>query len=302
MVFPSVPRSPYVYAISAVLLWSTVASAFKISLRYLSPLELLFYSSMTSALVLFILLILTGRLRDMRVERSDIPHYALSGFLNPFFYYLVLFKAYDMLPAQEAQPLNYTWQIVLSVMAALLLKQKVRARTWVGIAIAFIGVVIISSRGSMLSFSNPVGVGLALGSAFIWASFWIINMKDERDAVEKLFLCFLFGTMYIGLLFAFMGIWNGFRAPSLYGISGAIYVGLFEMGLTFVLWLKALESAENTASISLLIYLSPFISFVMIHFLVGEEILISTIVGTVLIVSGIVMENLGTLMGGKSRV
>ena len=63
--------------------------------------------------------------------------------------------------------------------------------------------------------------------------------------------------------------------------------------------MEALESAENAASISLLVYLSPFLSFVMIHFLVGEEILISTIVGTILIVSGIVLENVGAFIGGK---
>ncbi|MCW8945015.1 MAG: EamA/RhaT family transporter, partial [Sedimenticola sp.] len=38
----------YLYGISAVLLWSTVATAFKLSLRYMEPIQLLFYASISS--------------------------------------------------------------------------------------------------------------------------------------------------------------------------------------------------------------------------------------------------------------
>ncbi len=279
-------RSAYVYALSAVLLWSTVASAFKLSLRYMEPLALLFYSSLVSLSVLFLVLLSQGRLGFLkRLSKSDYLHYALLGLLNPFVYYLVLFKAYDILPAQEAQPLNYTWQIVLSVFSVFVLKQRVKLRSTVAIGIAFFGILVISSRGSMLHFSDPLGVALALGSAFIWASFWILNLKDGRNAVEKLFMCFLFGPVYIGAFFLFMGP----SAPPVEGLMGAAYVGLFEMGMAFILWLKALELSEKTAEVSMLIYLSPFISFIIIHIFVGEEILISSVVGTVLIVLGVLL-------------
>jgi len=48
----------YIYAVSAVLLWSTVASAFKISLLYLDVWQLLFISSLTATLFLLIILVL----------------------------------------------------------------------------------------------------------------------------------------------------------------------------------------------------------------------------------------------------
>ena len=43
----------YLFGISTVLLWSTVASAFKLSLRHMEPVQLLFYANITSILVLF---------------------------------------------------------------------------------------------------------------------------------------------------------------------------------------------------------------------------------------------------------
>jgi len=46
-------------------------------------------------------------------------------------------------------------------------------------------------------FTNTFGVGLAFGSIFIWALYWILNLKDNREEVSKLFLNFVFGFLYI---------------------------------------------------------------------------------------------------------
>jgi drug/metabolite transporter (DMT)-like permease len=62
------------------------------------------------------------------------------------------------------------------------------------------------------------------------------------------------------------------------------------MGITFILWLMALKLSSTTAKVSNLIYLSPFISLILIHFFVGEVILISTVIGLAFIVGGIVLQ------------
>ena len=68
-------------------------------------------------------------------------------------------------------------------------------------------------------------------------------------------------------------------------------MGLFEMGITFALWLTAMKYAAKpdgggTARIANLIFLSPFLSLILIHFLIGETILPTTFVGLGLIVIG----------------
>ncbi|MFH1335238.1 MAG: DMT family transporter [Candidatus Zixiibacteriota bacterium] len=284
-------KQAYVYAITAVMLWSTVASAFKISLRYLDYLQLLFLASFVSLLVLFIILSVQNKLHYLfRHSAKDYLRSALLGFLNPFLYYIVLFKAYSLLPAQEAQPLNYTWSITLALFSIPLLKQRIGYVSILALIISYLGVFIISTRGNILGFkfSNPYGVILALGSAVIWALFWIYNVRDKRDEVTKLFLNFSFGFIFI---FIAMVLSSRMRIiPPLVGIAGGIYVGLFEMGITFVLWLKALKLSKTTAQVSNLIYLSPFVSLVLIRFVVGERILLSTIVGLVFIVTGIIIQ------------
>jgi len=280
----------YIYAFSAIACWSTIGSAFKLSLRYLDPLLLLLFSGIVACTTLFIMLLAGGKLPLLRKTTStDILMSALMGMLNPYLYYIVLLRAYDLLPAQEAGTLNYIWPLVLVLLSIPLLGQKISAWSIVAVLISFSGIMLISTHGRLLSFrfTSTAGVFMAVGSAFFWALYWIINLKDKREAVSKLFLNFCFGLFYV---FITVVITKHFWIPPWAGLAGALYIGLFEMGITFVLWLNALKFSETTAKVSNLIYLSPFISLIIIHFAVGEAILLSTVSGLGLIVGGILLQ------------
>ncbi|WP_028574491.1 DMT family transporter [Desulfonatronovibrio hydrogenovorans] len=284
-------KKAYLYALLTVGIWSTVASAFKISLRYLDHVQLLFYSGLTSTLVLGCLCIyFFGPFFWMRISISNIKSSLVLGFLNPFLYYLVLFKAYDLLPAQEAQPLNYTWGITLALLSIPLLKQRITKAQILAILISYSGTLVISTRGNVLGleFSNPLGVSLALGSTIIWSLYWIYNTRDSLDPLLKLFLNFCAGLVYISIFLPFV---TTFSFGDIRGLYGAMYVGVFEMGITFVFWLMALRLSRTTAQVSNLIYLSPFLSLVFIYFLVGEQILSSTLIGLALIMSGLIIQS-----------
>jgi drug/metabolite transporter (DMT)-like permease len=284
-------KKAYIYVSMVVLLWATVPSAFKISLRHLDFLQLVLYSSFVSLIVFLVTLTIQQKLHLVTTcsSRQYITS-ALLGLLNPFIYYIVLFKAYSVLPAQEAQPLNQTWAIILSVLSFILLKQRFTLKSISALLISFAGVVIISTQGDVLglSFSNLPGALLALGSAFFWALFWLFNIKDKRDPVVKLTLNFLFGFLYI---FVFMLILGKVTHPFHPGLLGAVYVGMFEMGITFVFWLKALELTQTTAKISNIIYLVPFLSLFIIRLTVGEHIRVSTVIGLCFIIGGIILQH-----------
>ena len=283
-------KRAYIYASAAVLAWATVASAFKITLRYTGPIQLLLYASLTSTMVLFLILVIQKKFHLLQTySKTEYARSAMLGFLNPFLYYLILFKAYSLLPAQEAQPLNWTWPVVLSLLSIPLLHQRLTASSLFALAISFAGVWIISTHGQVLSvrFTSLYGVLLALGSSLVWALFWILNIRDGRDETAKLFLNFSFGTLFILILI--LSVSNA-PFPGGRGFIGSIYAGLFEMGITFVVWLKALKLSKSTAQVSNFIYATPFLSLIVIHVAVGERIYLSSILGLILIVSGIVIQ------------
>ncbi len=259
----------------------------------MDPLQLLFYAVIFSGLALFTILKIqnkTGQIKQM--SKKDLLKCGLPGLLNPFLYYIVLFKAYDLLPAQEAQPLNYTWAITLSLLSIPLLGQKMTKRELLAILTSYMGVVVISTHGDLLNikFSNGYGVFLALFSTILWSLYWIINAKSKTDPLVGLFLNFCFGLPFVTIA---MLIFSGPPPIAIPAILSAAYVGLFEMGITFALWLNALKLTEKASRVSNLIFLSPFLSLILIHFILGEEILPSTLVGLLFIVGGNVIQQLG---------
>lgn len=280
----------YLYAAAAVLFWSTVATAFKLSLRHVSADALVFYSSLVSVVVLLCITLATGRLQELRGwDAGDLRRSLALGLLNPFLYYIVLFRAYDLLPAQEALTLNFAWPVVLALFSILLLKQPISARALVAMAISFAGVVVIATRGDPLGLdlANPLGVALALGSTLIWALYWIYGVKDRRDPVTRLLANFGFGCVFSG---SYLWLSGSLETPSLPGLAGALYIGTFEMGIAFVAWLRALRLSRTTAQVGQLIYLTPFLSLLAIGLVVGEPIYASTVAGLALIVAGIVLQ------------
>jgi drug/metabolite transporter (DMT)-like permease len=286
----------YIFAFVAVLFWSTSASAFKICLspeRLNVPvLPLLFGASLVSSAALFLHLLLSGKAALLKsLSKDDLKRSEFLGFLSPFLYYTVLFKAYSILPAQEAQPLNFVWPLTLVLLSVPILKHKIKRRDILAILISFSGVLVISTKGHILSFrlTDPLGVALATGSSIPWALYWIYNVKDKRDEVLGLFLNFTCATVYV---FVLMLVTGELKIPGLKGVLGVTYVGLFEMGITFLIWLKALKLSKTTANVAGLIYLVPFLSLVVIYFVLGEIILPSTIIGAVFIVGGIILQKL----------
>ncbi len=280
-------RQAILYGLGAVLLWSTVATAFKLALRYFSPIELLLYSGLFSTILLGGILRYQGKFHlAFQCSRQEYFLSIFLGLLSPFLYYLILFKAYDLLPAQQAQPLNYTWAITLSLLAVPLLKQKIGWQQWLALVISYCGVIVISTEGRLLSlqFTDPLGVILVLISTVIWALYWIFNTRDRRDPVVGLFVNFLCSFPFVLGYY----LWTAeLRVPPGKGLLGAVYIGIIEMGICFILWLMAMKLTDNTARISNLIFLSPFLSLIFIHFLLGEKILFATFIGLVLIILGL---------------
>jgi drug/metabolite transporter (DMT)-like permease len=280
----------YKYALIAVFFWSTVATAFKVALLYLSPFQLVFYASITSTLILLIIILSQKKIHLVKEHiKSNFKMVLILGSINPFLYYLVLFKAYDLLPAQEAQAINYTWALMLTFLSVIFLKQKLTMSDILAGIICYFGVLIISTKGEpfSLNFSNMDGVFLALLSTILWSMYWIFNTKAKVDPVVGLFSNFLIATP---LLFTYFIFTQDLILPSIYGLGAAIYVGCFEMGFTFLFWLKAMQSAESTSKIANLIFISPFISLIFIYFIVGEKIYISTVVGLTTIIIGLIIQ------------
>jgi len=258
-------KTATLFALLSVLMWSTVATAFKITLTYFSALQMLLVASLVSSAVLLIICYRQHKISLLKASFVQRPYfYLLMGAINPFLY-------------------------SLSLLAVPVLGQKLRRNDVIAIALGYLGALIIATKGDLLAldFFSPLGVTLALLSTILWACYWIFNSKNDADPMIALSLCFLCSLPMIILTIL---IFDDIYITAWQGWLGAIYIGLFEMGLAFVAWLTALKYAESTSKISNLIFISPFVSLLLLSQIIGEIIYPATVIGLVLIITGLFIQ------------
>ncbi|HKK67393.1 MAG TPA: DMT family transporter, partial [Bacteroidales bacterium] len=155
--------------------------------------------------------------------------------------------------------------------------------------ISFAGVVVISLQNESNSGlqTDPLGIFLALASSIAWAAYWLLQFKSRLDKSLQLFLNFSISFVMLLIISAATGqtIPQGSDAW-----LPAVWTGVFEMGITFFLWMSAMQYAEKTHIVSNLAFLSPFVSLFFINLVLDESISEYTIIGLTLIIAGILIQ------------
>lgn len=283
-------RQALLLGLMSILLWSTVATAFKLALREMDVLQLLAYAVCFSAISLTAIVCFRGQLSLLREYVAEAPwFFASMGLLNPIAYYLLLLHAYQLLPAQQAQAINYTWAIALALLAVPILGQRLHWRDLLALLLGYGGVLIIATKGAPLTleFDSGLGVVMALASTVVWALYWLISTRQSRDGTVVLCLNFLIAAPVALIICA---LFSDLQLASWRALLGAAYIGVFEMGVTFALWAAALRLASGVSRVGNLIFLSPLISLVFIATILGEPIHLATLVGLALIIPGVMLQ------------
>lgn len=279
-------------ALGAILLWSTTATAFELSLDKLTTVQLMAGATVVSAVFFGVVSAVSKRtsVRDL-LGRRNLLRSAVLGLLNPLLYYVLLFGAYTRLPGHHALIFNYTWPLFLALLAGPILGKRPGPRVAAGLLVSFAGVVVMYVQNREAAEADPLGMALALASAVVWAVAWLITMSDRRPAVSKLFGAFCFGSVYAVIAVLVTG---SFRSFSPAGIPNVVYVALAEMGLSFLLWLRGLEKSANPGATGNLAYAAPFLSLLALRLVIREQISVFALLGLVLIVGGIIIGKTGT--------
>ncbi|EHQ56528.1 EamA-like transporter family [gamma proteobacterium HIMB55] len=279
------------FGLGAVGLWSTMATAFKCALEFSSPMQLIALAATVSWIFFAARLMYLGRLSQLKqISSATMTRCLALGFLNPALFYWVLFTAYDLLPAQDAMAINYTWGLTLPFIAACF-SRSLPSFVEVSLALlSYVGILIIVTDGNLagFEFENITGVMLAIGSTVLWGLSWVINTRTvERDQVDPELALLINFSMAVPVLWMILSATGSLPHLNVGTVLGGIYVGLFEMGVAFVLWMKAMQLTDTPIRVSSLIFLAPPLSLVFIATVLGEPVAASTLTGLVFILAGL---------------
>ena len=281
-------RKVYVLAGASILLWSTVATITKVLLGSFNEYQLLCISAFFAAGALLVFNIITGKLKKIREYKTkDILLMVSTGLCGNFFYYACYYGGTSLMPASTAFIVNYSWPVMSVVFACIILKEKLTVRKMIAFAISMLGVVIISGSGiSALDSDMLIGTVLCLLGAAFYGAFTAFNKKFPYDMTVSMMFSFSASCVLSLVISLAMGADWSINLPQVLGLA---WNGSFTMAAGSICWALALNGG-NTAKISNLAYITPFLSLVWVFVFLHEPIVPSTLLGLVVIILGIVIQ------------
>ncbi|MBQ6622374.1 MAG: DMT family transporter [Mogibacterium sp.] len=286
-------------AMLCIILWSTgnAVSALLLIGR-ISSTVIVFYMSLFSSVVLFLVCLVTGRLSGLRtIRKEEIPRIVILGLTGFFVYYHALFFGMERLKVQQASTINYLWPMLIVLFAAWIYKEPLTKRKVFALLVSFFGVVYIAAEGDLanlagINFPGLLGSG---GAACLYALFSVLNMSMRLDKLLAMMLYSLSSFAASALAVAFRG---GLIRPSLGEAVGLAWMGALLAGVVYALWITALTEGD-TAVVSNLAYLNPCFSLVFIWLLLREPIEGYSYIGLGLVLAGIAIQ---LLPGDRERM
>lgn len=279
----------YLYAASAILIWSTMAAVVKRLLTGLPSLEALAVSSFF-AFLLLLAINLRGRAQAMRRwPLRDYMTVAVLGFVGLFLYSALYYYGLSQLSSQEACILNYLWPIMLVIFSSVILKERMTPIKAAAMLCSFAGIVVLSIGGGAGSGNRTSGMLSCVAAAACYGLFSVLNKKAGKDQTVTMMTVWL----TTGVCALAVGLITETWTP----ITGMQWLGLLWLGSAcnaagYLLWALALNGAENTAAIANLAYLTPFLSLAVSAVLLKEKLRAHMIVALVLIVGGILLQQI----------
>ena len=280
----------YFYAISAVVIWSTLAAVAKSILTVIPTFEALFLSSLIASIFLLVQQGVRGGLQVFRAYdgRSYLAMAGL-GFVGLFVYSGLYFYGLTQLTSQEACILNYLWPMMIVLFAALLLGEQITLRTAAALLLSFSGVLVLTLGKEGRADGNAVLGALAcVLAAVCYGLFCVLN--KQRNIDQTVMMIMAWGTT------AFCSLPVTLLVEEWVTLSwtqwlGLLWLGVFIDAVGYLWWAMALQGARNSAMVANLAYFVPLLSLVVSAITLGEEMSSAAFLALVLIMGGILLQS-----------
>ncbi|WP_035385302.1 DMT family transporter [Ferrimonas futtsuensis] len=251
-------------ALACILLWAAIPVVARFGQASLDHHQFLFWSSLTSLAALFVVGLVSGRIRWLAAyDRREWLTATGLGFLGTYLYYLLLYLGYRQGESMEVLIVQYTWPVMIALLAPLLLKESFSGRQGVAVMLGLMAVVLVLSRGqlSSLSLAQPMLLAWVVLGAFCFALFSVLSKRITLEPVSLTLVYFAVAT-----LASLAGVcrYSSIALPDTGAWPSIVVNGVWINGLSYLMWLFALR----TLSASFLATLTLFIPLVAAGYLV----------------------------------
>ena len=284
----------YGEALFAVIVWGASFIATKIALKEISPLTIVWLRFLMGVVILGLAVVL--RRQFTLPDKKEWAYLALLGFLGITFHQGLQSNGLRTSEAGTTAWIVSTTPIFMALLGWLILKEGLGWAKTFGILIAFIGVLIVISKGNIGSVSigrfGAPGDILILISAVNWAVFSALSRRGLKSYPASLMMFYVmsFGWLFTSLLFIPTTGFAEVGDLTFNGWMAVAFLGIFCSGLAYIAWYDALK-ALTTAQTGVFLYLEPLVTVVVAFFVLGEAITPALLVGGAVILFGVWLVN-----------
>ncbi len=285
-------RAARLAAFSAVVLWGVSFVATKAALREVSPVTLIFSRFALGVAVLFLLLIF--RRQSLIPPRDAWPMLALIGFVGIFVHQMIQAHALTLTSAVQTGWLIGLTPIWSAVLATVFLGEGFGGRKVLGLVVGAAGTLVLITRGELsfgvLALPATKGDLLILASTVNWAIYTILGRGTLKrlGSARATAGAMVSGWAMLIPFFVHSAGWQEYRGLSPSSLIAILFLGVGCSGLGYLLWYAALERIE-ASQVAAFLYLEPLVTLVAAVALLGEPVALSTILGGVLVLAGVLL-------------
>jgi drug/metabolite transporter (DMT)-like permease len=284
----------YSEALFAVLVWGASFIATKVALQDISPITIVWLRFLMGVVILGVAVIL--RRQFTLPDRKEWGYFALLGFLGITFHQWLQSNGLQTSEAGTTAWIVATTPVFMALLGWFLLKESLGWIKNLGILLAFLGVLVVVSKGDFGSVSvgrfGAPGDVLILISAVNWAVFSALSRRGLKSLPASLmmFYVMLFGWVFTSAAFVATESFVEIGNLTFYGWMGIGFLGIFCSGLAYIAWYDALK-ALTTAQTGVFLYIEPLVAVVVAFFILGEPITPASLAGGAVILFGVWLVN-----------
>ena len=289
----SMPRKnaiAYMEVVFAVVVWGGSFIATKIALSEISPIAVVWMRFAVGVIILGIAVAL--RHQFSFPNRRELVYFTLLGFLGITFHQWLQSTGLVTAQASTTAWIVSTTPIYMALFSWLFLHEKLNWLQVSGIALAAIGVLLVVSKGEIrglmgMKFATS-GDLLIMFSAPNWAVFSILSRSGlkRHQATQMMFFVMAIGWLFTSILFLNESGFGGIEHLTWRGWSGLGFLGVFCSGLAYIAWYDALQIVP-ASQVGAFLYIEPLVAVIVAWFILGEPLLISSLIGGMIILIGI---------------
>ena len=170
----------------------------------------------------------------------------------------------------------------------ILMKEKMTVRKVIAVGMSFAGVAIVTSNGSLSSFSESSLTG-TLCCVLAAVSYGLFVALNKRLSYAPMVNMMLYYAQSAILAFAVVLFQGGMPALNGVELLGFLWIGVGCHAIGYVSWALAMKYGD-TAKVANLAYITPFLAMVVAHFILGDPITLWSVGGLAVIVAGIFLQ------------